>query len=359
MTSKFSLILLIATLGLSSCVTTYNMSSIQVELLKPAIFAMPDSIDTIAIFKRDFYQSDTARFSYFDVDKNKVISDTNIRYSDLSNKCTTALAEYLDSEGYFLKVINYNDSMNHFFSKADSLISYPELHKKIGADIFVFLDYFQLEDELTNNIDVYFKPFLVDLFPEFKKSSKIESVKANLLWTITFKGDSAFYLIRQPDNLHYGNSVTPELFGNDHKHLLLLQNISIYLGKDFASRIIPSWLEVERTYYKSNNVDMLKAEEHFLKGEWLKAAEIYNRETKNKNRNIAAKARYNMALVCEMEGKPDAAIDWLVLSYSAYKNKNPNMVHKSNCQQYINILALRKKEIARLDNQVREMSAVY
>lgn len=359
MTSKFSLILLIAALGLSSCVTTYNMSSIQVELLKPALFAMPDDIDTIAIFKRDYYQSDTIRFSYFDVDKNKVISDKNIHYCDLSNKCTAALAEYIDGEGYFSKVVNYSDSMNHIFSKADSLISYPELHKKIGSDIFVFLDRFQLEDELTNNIGGYFKPLIVDLFPEFKRSSKIESVKANLLWTITFKGDSAFYLIRQPDDLHYGNSITPELFGNHQNHLLLLQNISAYMGKDFASRIIPSWLKVERTYYKSNNVDMLKAEEYFLKGEWLKAAEIYNRETKNKNRNIAAKARYNMALVCEMEGKPDAAIDWLVLSYSAYKNKNPNMVHKSNCQQYINILALRKKEIARLDKQVRKKPGMY
>lgn len=357
MTSKFSLILLIATLGISSCVTTYNMSSIQVELLKPALFAMPDNIDTIAIFKRDYYHSDTTRFSYFDVDKNKVISDKNIHYCDLSNKCTSALAEYLDGEGYFSKVVNYSDSMNHIFSKADSLISYPELHKKLGADIFVFLDYFQLEDEQTNSVGGYFKPQIVDQFPEFKTSSKIASVKANLLWTITFKGDTAFYLIRQPDDLHYGNSVTPELFGNDQNHILLLHNISMYLGKDFASKIIPSWLQVGRTYYRSNNADMLQAEKYCLNGEWLKAAEIYNRETKNKNRNIAAKSKYNMALICEMEGKIDAAIDWLVLSYSAYKN--PSAEHKFNCQQYINLLALRKKELERLDMQVREKPGVY
>ena len=351
MTYKFSLIPLIAIIGFTSCITTYNMNSIQVEILKPAIFAMPDDIDTIAIFKRDHYQSDTTEFTYLNVETNKIISDKNIRYSDLSNRCTAALAEYLDNEGYFSKVIHYSDSLNHIFSKTDSLITYPELHKKLGVDMFIFLDFFQLEDELTENIGAFFKPFIVNQFPEFKNSSKIESVTANLLWSVTFKEDTALYLIRQPDYLHYGNSVTPELFGNHQKHLLLLQNISGYLGTNFASRIIPSWIKVGRAYYRSNNVDMLQAEKYFLEGEFLKAAEIYNRETKNKNRNIAAKARYNMALICEMEGKPDAAIDWLVLSYSAYKN--PNAEHKFNCQQYINLLALRKKEIERLDKQVR------
>jgi len=359
MTSKFSLIFLIATLGLSSCVTTYNMSAFQVEILKPALFVIPENIDTIAIFKRDIYQSDTITFRYFDVDNKKTQTNKFVRYSDLSNKCVDALADFLTAEGYFQKVINYKDSMNHLFSGSDSLINYPELHKKLGVDAFVFLDFFQLKDYLTNSTGYYSYNDITEQFPEFRNSTKLESINANLLWTVSFKGDSSVYLVKQSDDLYYGNNVYPELFGNELNHRLLLKNASEYLGKSSGGKIVPTWMKVERMYYRSRNVNMLQAEKLCLNGEYLKAAEIYNRETKNKNRNIAAKARYNMALVCEMEGKPDAAIDWLVLSYSAYKNKNPNMVHKSNCQQYINILALRKKEIARLANQVREMSAVY
>jgi hypothetical protein len=97
---------------------------------------------------------------------------------------------------------------------------------------------------------------------------------------------------------------------------------------------------------------MLQAEQLCLNGEWLKAAEIYQRETTNKNRNIAAKAKYNMALICEMEGKPDVAIDWLINSHSTFKY--PNEEHQFNCRLYINTLAARKKEIERLDKQVRE-----
>ena len=352
MSCRFFCILLIVILGFaSSCVTTYNMRSLQVEILKPALFAMPENIDTIAIFKRDLYRSDTITFRYFDVDNKKTQTNKFVRYSDLSNKCVDALADFLDNEGFFMKVINYRDSMNYLFSGSDSLINYPELHKKLGVDAFVFLDFFQLKDYLTNSTGYYSYNDITEQFPEFRNSTNLESVGANLLWTVSFKGDTSVYLVKQPDDLYYGNIVYPELFGNDLNHRLLLKNASEYLGKAFGAKIVPTWLKVERSYYRSRNVNMLAAEKYCLNGEYLKSAEIYNRETKNKNRNIAAKARYNMALLCEMEGKPDAAIDWLVLSYSAYKQNNE--AHKFNCQQYINLIALRKKELEKLEHQVR------
>ncbi|MDP3435384.1 MAG: hypothetical protein Q8T04_20795 [Bacteroidota bacterium] len=144
MNSRFFFFLLIAILGFaSSCVTTYNMSSIQVEILKPAMFIMPENIDTVAIFKRDIYQSDTITFSFFDVEKKRRITDKLINYRDLSNNCVDALAGSLSNDGYFLKVINHRDSMNYLFSKGDSMINYPELHKKSGAYSFIFLYFFQ------------------------------------------------------------------------------------------------------------------------------------------------------------------------------------------------------------------------
>jgi hypothetical protein len=199
MTSKISFFLLIAVLGFTSCITTHNMSSFQIEILKPAIFAMPENIDTIAIFKRDFYQSDTITFKYLDVDNKILITDSFIHYHDLSNNCVSALANYLDNEGYFLKVINFKDSMNYLFSKEDSLTYYPELLKKLSVDACIFLDYFQLDDQLTNNSGYYFKNNIIDQFPEFRNSTKLESVGANLLWTVSFKGDTSIYICKQPD----------------------------------------------------------------------------------------------------------------------------------------------------------------
>jgi len=98
---------------------------------------------------------------------------------------------------------------------------------------------------------------------------------------------------------------------------------------------------------------MLLAEKYAFQNDWLKAAELWKRLTTNKNQKIAAKASYNMALACEMEGKHDVAIDWLVKSFSILKENSDSDVHKQNCQRYIAVLTLRKKELERLAKQVR------
>jgi hypothetical protein len=190
-----------------------------------------------------------------------------------------------------------------------------------------------------------------DKFPEFKKSEKVETIDADLLWTIIFKGDTSIYVSKQLDNLYYGNSVYPELFGNELNHKFLLTNSAEYLGKAFAKKLSPSWENVGRNYYRSSNDHMLTAEKYLLDNDWLKAAEIYSKETTNKNRNIAAKAKYNMALACEMEGNLDAAKDWLDRSKSAYNHEDP--IHKSNCDQYSTLLENRKAEIERLEKEIK------
>jgi hypothetical protein len=97
---------------------------------------------------------------------------------------------------------------------------------------------------------------------------------------------------------------------------------------------------------------MLKAEKYIKNNEWLKAAEILNEKTKSKNSKLAAKACYNMAVINEMESHPDIAIEWVNkpnTSKSGFMKK-----HEIVCKQYIELLALRKKEIEQLDKQVKK-----
>lgn len=372
---KFSSYLsMIMILVITSCRTNLRMSSMNVEILKPAMFTLPANIDTIAIFKRDSYQSDTITFTSVKGDHLKVTKDTSIHFSDFSNKCVDALAISLENEGYFLKVINYRDTMNYLFPK-DSKVNYPDLLNKLGVDAFVFLDLFKLKDYNSDfkNGETLFMLRTKDKFPEFQNSTKVECVDANLLWAINLKGDSSIHEYKQFDNLYYGNSIYPELFGNDTIHQLLLTNTAQYLGKSFATKIIPSMEKVRRTYYHSTNVNMRLAEKHMLAGEWMSAAEIYNKQTNNKNRNIAAKATFNMALVCEMEGNMDAAINWMVISPGAYNSSKREhqfqskddattrvpieirrfYEHQFHCRDYATVLAKRKNELQRLEKQVR------
>ena len=321
-------------LNLSSCMITDSARTTQIEIMKPALFNLPNEIKTVAIINRASYQRDSVPFQYLNV--NKIQTDTLVKYRALSNNCVDALSGFFEKEGYFGKVKNYRDSLSVIYPKNETGILTPEkLFQNTKSDICIFLDHFKF-----NVIAMYgFNDVVLN--------------GAALSWAIAIKTDTVSYLYNQMDTLAYEPTDFP-LNLNDHAKLnLLVNNSSEYLGRFFGSKIIPTWLMVERLYYKSNNQNMLLAEKYALNNEWLKAAEIWNKQSKNKNPRMAAKACYNMALACEMEGKLDNAINWLVQSHSMLKVNNEE--HKENCKRYIAVLALRKKEIERLAHQVRNI----
>jgi hypothetical protein len=326
------LTLFLLAINLSSCMITDSARTTQIEIMKPAIFNLPEEIRSVAIINRAPYQLDSLPYQYLNV--NKIETDTLVKYRTLSNNCVDALSGFFEKEGYFGKVNNYRDSLAVIYSSNEiGIITAEELFRKTKSDICIFLDRFNF-----NVVALY-------------GFSDMVANGAALSWSIVIKTDTLSYLYNQMDTLVYEASDFP-LNLNDHAKLnLLVTNSSEYLGRFFGSKIIPTWLTVERLYYKSRNQNMLFAEKYALNNEWLKAAEIWNKQSKNKNPRMAAKACYNMALACEMEGKLDAAIDWLVQSHSILKVNNEE--HKENCKRYITVLALRKKEIDKLAHQVR------
>lgn len=344
-------VLLITILSSTSCITTSEMRFMQVELMQPGRVTMSSEIDTIAVFKRDPKLLDTVQFKYYVESFKNSRVDTAIHNRDLSLKCVKSFIGHLEQEGYFLKVIDYSDSdMKNLFTESDSVHRYRELINQLKVDACIFLDRFELSDILIDHERYYPKYYFVDDFPEFEGSTALETIHSTLLWTVAIKGDSSIYYCRHPERVYYGNSVDSAFFGNDANHKLMLENTAEYLGKAFGEIILPSWKKVERLYCRSKNDKMMMAEKYLLEGDYKKAAEIYKPQTKHKNRNIAAKAQFNMALACEMEGEMEAAHDWLVKSYSVF---GWNEDHKMNCRQYIKTLALRKKEFERLNVQVR------
>lgn len=330
--AKISLLLLLIFFCLTSCLITDSVRTTQIEIMKPGIFIIPEDLNTVAVINRNLFRADTCVFKSFNGIKNE--TDTTIKNGEFMDTGVKALSAFLEKEGYFKKVINYHDSLNYQWT--DSLaLNYPmKILDKTQSDICIFLDFIRFSEN-----SIY-------------KNLRFLQTTAHVVWTIAFKSDTTSYIYNQADTLIYEGLDFPEYFaGGRVKTKLILNNASEYLARYFGAKMVPSWVPAERLYYKSHNPNMLAAEKLALNNDWLKAAEIWNKETKNKNHQIAAKACYNMALACEMEGKYDFAIDWLVKSYSGQIMNSEE--HKQNCQRYINVLALRKKEIEQLSKQVR------
>jgi len=314
---------------LSSCSISQQVGTFQVEILKPGIFNIPEDVKSIALFNRDVLKSDTLKVSY--IKDGHFSIDTTIHYRTLSNYCLDSLSVYLKNQGYFSKVVNFRDSLNAIFQDPISLLENQKLFKISETDAIVFLDYFHFN---TSMVYDYGNRFYTNAMAK---------------WSVAFKNDTSTYLYNQLDTMIFEDR---EFFEPKFKPVnIRFIEASENLGVLFGTKLIPFPLTVDRMYYKSLNPEMLTAQKLAFNNDWLNAAEIWNRITKSKNRRQAAKAMFNMALVCEMEGKPELAIDWLVKSYSGLKHDDKD--HKLNCQRYINVLALRKLEIAKLGKQIR------
>lgn len=323
------LLLLLILLSLTSCLITNDVRTTKIEIMKPGVFNIPKG-QAVALFNRDLFQSGTCTFNYY----NGIIylNDTTIKYHDLAKTSVDALTDYLKKEDYYQKVNNYRNSLNYLFKDTIRMENRDDIFERTKSDVCIFLDFIHFN---TSFIPDYQTPFFS---------------RVDLLWTITSKNDSLIYGYTQIDTLCYDEDQVNSYQSQNKILKQLLGNSCKYLGEFFGQKIIPTWYQVDRLYYRSNNRDMLIAEKYALNNEWLKAAEIWNRETRNKNLKIAAKACFNMALACEMEGKVNIGINWLVKSYICLTKNDEE--HRANCQRYINVLAMRKKEIEKLAEQI-------
>ena len=98
--------------------------------------------------------------------------------------------------------------------------------------------------------------------------------------------------------------------------------ISNNIGHSYALRTYPYRIRVTREYYVKGTNNFEIGKRRAQTGDWDGAAELWNIETKNLDSKIAGRACYNMAIINEINGDLNAAIDWASKSYTDYEDKN-------------------------------------
>lgn len=113
-----------------------------------------------------------------------------------------------------------------------------------------------------------------------------------------------------------------------------VKKVGYKAGTGYAWRLIPYRSRVYRSYYVkgSNNFKMARRKAEM--GKWDDAGELWKKETSNSKSKIAGRASYNMAIISEINGDLNAAIQWASKSYEDYRNKNG--------RDYVNILKNRQ-----------------
>lgn len=137
------------------------------------------------------------------------------------------------------------------------------------------------------------------------------------------------------------NTVTPKKTIMGQKKRVV--EASKRFGADYALKILPHKVTVSRDYYRKGTSNFEIAKRMVQTGNWDDAAKIWTKEINNSGRKIAGRACYNMAIINEINGNLDLAIDWASKSYNDYGDKI--------ALRYLNVLEKRGNKNQLLNSQ--------
>lgn len=93
-----------------------------------------------------------------------------------------------------------------------------------------------------------------------------------------------------------------------------LINAAIKVALDVDSKISPSWIPEKRGYFLFHSSND-RGQQLMNENNYEEAGKWWAELAASKNKKIRSKAEYNLALVNELNGDIDAAIDWCLKSY--------------------------------------------
>ncbi|HWB92702.1 MAG TPA: DUF6340 family protein [Puia sp.] len=120
-------------------------------------------------------------------------------------------------------------------------------------------------------------------------------------------------------------------------------------GEDYATRIIPYSVRVSRYYYVRGNGSFIVAKRMAQAGDWDAAAKLWSQATNSSSRKVAGRGCYNMAIISEINGDLNGALQWAKKAYEAYRTPY--------ALSYVNILEQRASNEDLLRSQTELTSA--
>lgn len=385
--AKLLLAGLAATLLLSRCNTLKNIQTIDLEVFVPASIVFPPEYKNVAVRYNNSNAPFNPWFAEYSIESVAAHDTTNID-SVASEIYFHEFLETLKYQNFFDTIVLIEPGIykeTHFSAeliKPDSLTTEDETPGNLSArELGSILTNYPADSLATNKITLdpdlglYSKKELqqisdtthCDILLSFDLFSSLDGIGYNpqldrsyhLVFNMAFWN---FYDLTEQKLQYFYNRVDTISWQSDEINAFVTLQKLPQRGKalkeaaqisaiSFAEFLVPHWEPVQRMYYKSGSSGLRKTEKFISEGKWLEAAKIWKANINNKNKRIAAKSMFNMALAAEMEGHLDTAIDWAVKSYHVFGEENK--LHAGNCKEYIQILSTRKRDLKIIEQQIK------
>ena len=337
---------LVISIILCSCSST---NSLTISVTEPAPVYVPSNIKSIGIVNRSL-----------PLEKNKNI--------DKLDKILSAEGKNLDKEGARESVVGLFDELknNNKFSEVKIIDSVDV--RSPGAGVFPSVLSWKTIERICyeNNVDAIFVLSFYDTDAKIDYKAvpikidgplgiKIPAVEHHAIiatliktgWRIYDPANKFIldeYLVNENIVLT-GAGINPiraiEAIMGRKEAVLQLSNS---IGHNYALRILPYRIRVSRHYYVRGTNNFKIAKRRAQTGKWDEAAELWDKEVSNLKRKVAGRACYNMAIINEINGDLNAAVEWASKSYTDYKNKK--------ALRYLNVLKYRIERNMQLQQQM-------
>ncbi|CAM4326246.1 DUF6340 family protein [Zobellia nedashkovskayae] len=116
------------------------------------------------------------------------------------------------------------------------------------------------------------------------------------------------------------------------------------IGNSYGYDVRPLSKRISRDYFVKGSDNFVIAKRRAQTGDWDGAAALWEKEVNNPDGKVAGRACYNMAIINEINGDLDKAMEWASKSYTDYNN--------GDALRYVNVLKYRISEKQQLDRQL-------
>lgn len=298
---KYILILLLA----AGCAP---MAEIDIQVMDPAGITLPLNVQQLAFLNRSvvpqLLHSDSTGWS----EEEYYILDTimNNRIFQGIRKSMNASPLYNLDTIEIIRVRRYDTSGIMEPLSPTRLQRFKEVHP---ADALLSLEYYNLKDSMSLARKFYDNYLSYDAYM---------GIYTTTVWRIyDLRRDIVIDEYTLQDTANWYTWDENKKIAIEQLPLMIdaIRIAAFELGTIYGNRISPGWMEVQRFYHTSGGKEMREAAGKAALTDWQGAAEIWKKLAYGENPKTAAKACFNMALVCEMEDLMIPALDWAIKSY--------------------------------------------
>ncbi|MEX0647535.1 MAG: DUF6340 family protein [Balneolaceae bacterium] len=317
-------------------------NTVTMSVEEPAVVQIPGYIERIGIINRSDTGDEPALMDKID----RVFSVEGVKLDeDGALQSISGLTEELKRTDWFeeIKTVEASQLDNPAFGVFPAPLSWDEIaaiSDEHGLEGVFVLEFYDTDSNINYNTErVTLKGPLGIELPALEHHATVNTV-IKTGWRI-YDNNSRYILdefVVTESFTTTGKGVNPaEAVSAITGRNELVKQVSNEIGQYYASRIIPYWIRVRRDYYVKGSDKLEQAKRRAQTGNWDGAAELWLDETESSNSKVAGRAYYNMAIIHEINGELDPAIEWARKSYEDYGDKR--------ALNYVRILERRKESM--------------